>query len=270
MVAGLEIPTGGSIIFEGQDITKLKGGELRKVRRRIQMVFQDSTSSLNPRRRIRDIMLDPLQTSDLWNTRKRLEMVYEMLENVGLSVDFAYKYPYSLSGGQRQRVAIARALILNPQLVILDEPTSSLDVSVQANIISLLRKLQKELDVAYIFISHNLSLVRAIAHDVVVMYLGRTIETTGAEELYSNPLHPYTTALLSMIPTMGEEEDELLPRKVKLVGEIPSSSTIPQGCRFVTRCPFAMPLCSRIEPIPIRVGGHELRCHLYQSMKVAS
>lgn len=263
LVAKLEEPTSPSLLLDGKDITHIKGRELQAVRRRVQMVFQDPTSALNPRRKIREILLDPLEANRIGTRRERRKMATEILDKVGLPSDFAQRFPYALSGGQKQRVGIARALILQPELIVLDEPTSSLDVSVQANIISLLEQLQNEFALTYVFISHNLSLVRNIADEVAVMYLGRIMERTTTKDLYSNPLHPYSAALLSAIPTVSDREASLLPKRVKLVGEIPSPSRLPRGCRFVTRCPEAMYVCANAEPVMTTVDGHESRCHLY-------
>lgn len=265
MLVKLEEPTSGSILYEGRDITRIEGNALRTIRRRIQMVFQDPTSALNPRRRIRDILLDPLEANNIGTRQEKNQMVHEIIRKVGLPDGTAHQYPYALSGGQKQRIGVARALILKPDLVVLDEPTSSLDVSVQANIISLLRQLQKEYNLAYVFISHNLSLVRTLADEVAVMYLGRIMEKTTTRNLYGNPLHPYSAALLSVIPTISDKEQGLLPERIKIVGEVPSPSKVPIGCRFVTRCPKGMHVCTGIEPTTMEVDGHELRCHLYAS-----
>jgi len=263
LITGLETPTSGSIIFQGKELSRLTKTDDDQSREKIQMVFQDASASLNPRRRIRGILLDSLLRNKIETPSTRSRMIDDALETVGLPADFADKFPYHLSGGQRQRVAIARALISRPDVIVLDEPTSSLDVSVQANIISLLEHLQREMGFAYIFISHNLSLVRAIADDVAVMYLGRIVEMSRADELFTNPMHPYSTALLSMIPTISEDEQDLLPRRMKLVGEIPSQSDLPNGCRFVTRCPLAMPVCDRTEPDQRKIEEHSIRCFLF-------
>lgn len=254
-------PTEGSILFENDDIAKLEGNALKNYRRMAQMVFQDPTSSLNPRRRILDIVMDPVNVHEIGSRRERYEMVARIMDRVELPRDFLYRYPHSLSGGQKQRVGIARAVIMNPALVILDEPTASLDVSVQANIISLLKEIQKEYGLTYVFISHNLSLVRNIADRVMVMYLGRAMEMAPTKELFTNPMHPYTIALLSVIPTVSDEEEKLLPERIKLEGEIPSSVRIPKGCRFASRCPKALDSCSLDEPALVDVGGHLVRCH---------
>jgi len=254
-------PTSGSIFFANEDIAKHEGDSLKNYRRMAQMVFQDPTSSLNPRRKILDIVIDPLNVHKIGLKSERYEMVTRMMDRVELPRDFLYRYPHSLSGGQKQRVGIARAVIMNPALVVLDEPTASLDVSVQANIVSLLKEIQKEYGLTYVFISHNLSLVRNIADWVTVMYLGRAMEMAPTEQLFTKPMHPYTIALLSVVPTVSEEEEKLLPERVRLEGEIPSSVRIPKGCRFASRCPKAHERCSSDEPPLVDLGGHFVRCH---------
>jgi len=261
MIAGTYMPTGGSIVFDGVDVTNAIYN--RALKRRIQMVFQDPASALNPRRRIRDTLLDPLKIHNVGSGQAREKLVIEMLERVGLSQEFQYRYPHELSGGQKQRVAIARAVITHPDLVILDEPTSALDVSVQANIMELLKELQSEFDLAYVFITHNLSLVRNVSDKIAVMYLGRIMEYGQTDAIFMNPKHPYSVALLSVIPTVSDEEEKFLPELMKLSGEIASPVNLPKGCRFHTRCPKRFDPCDKIEPEPTWHDGHELRCHLY-------
>jgi len=258
-------PTRGRIVFEGRDVTHLDEAPLRPVRRRMQMVFQNPASSLNPRRRIRDIVEEPLVVHRAGTPVHRLRLVSELLERVELPPkDFLFRYPHALSGGQRQRVAIARALALNPRLIVLDEPTSALDVSVQAKIIALLRRLQRELKLTYLFISHDLSLVRNFAESVAVMYLGKIVELAPVETLFRRPSHPYTRALLSAIPTVSDEETALIPEKIVLKGEIPSPARVPTGCAFHPRCYARIEGCDRIVPELIPVGaGHTVRCILY-------
>jgi oligopeptide transport system ATP-binding protein len=261
IIAGMYKPTRGEILLDGRDITGIV--YTKSLKRLIQMVFQDPASALNPRRRIREILMDPLRIHSIGSHDERRKLVVGMLEKVGLSAEFQYRYPHELSGGQKQRVGIARAVITNPDLVILDEPTSALDVSVQANIVELLKEIQQEFDLSYIFISHNLSLVRNVSDKIAVMYLGRVMEYAQTESVFRSPTHPYTVALLSVIPTVSDEEKKFLPELTKLSGEIPSPMNLPTGCRFHTRCPKRCDPCDKIEPEPLIHDGHELRCHLY-------
>jgi len=257
-------PTAGHIWFEGTDISGLDDLKLKPFRRQIQMVYQDPTSSLNPRKRLKEIIEEPLIVHGFRNPDQRLRRVRELLEMVELPPEFLWRYPHNLSGGQRQRVGVARALALQPKLLILDEPTSALDVSVQAKIIGLLRKLQKELGLTYLFITHDLSLVRNFADRVGVMYLGHLVEVAPAAELYTNPRHPYTRALLSTIPTVHASEQDMLPERTPLKGEIPSPAYQPSGCPFHPRCPLAMPQCIVEMPQMDAVApAVQVRCHLY-------
>lgn len=257
VIIGLYRPTEGKVQFEGQEVSPDMRGDM-------QMVFQDPTSSLNPRRRIIDIVSDPMIVHKIGAKDDISQRVRKLLELVELPVDFLYRYPHMLSGGQRQRVGIARALSLEPRFLVLDEPTSSLDVSVQAKIIVLLERLQKELGLTYLFITHNLRLVRSIADRVGVMYLGKLMELAPTTELFENPCHPYTQALLSEIPTLTEAEEKLKPSRIKLEGEIPSPTNAPSGCVFRTRCRFAMDVCKTTSPKEAQVKeGHIVACHLY-------
>jgi len=265
LLTRLLTPTNGQIVFEGRDITGLDEQALRPVRRQMQMVFQNPASSLNPRRRVKEIIEEPLVVHGIGTPVARLRQVRELLERVALPPrDFLFRYPHALSGGQRQRVAIARALALHPRLIVLDEPTSALDVSVQAKIIGLLRRLQRELRLTYLFISHDLSLVRNVAESIAVMYLGKIVELAAAERLFTSPSHPYTRALLSAIPTVSDEEAALIPEKIVLRGEIPSPSRVPPGCAFHPRCYARIDGCDRVVPELITLGdGHAARCILY-------
>jgi len=258
-------PTAGSICFEERDLTRLSEWALRPVRRQMQIVFQDPASSLNPRRRVKDIVAAPLEVHGIGTPRTRLRRAGELLERVELPPrDFMFRYPHALSGGQRQRVAIARALALEPRFLVLDEPTSALDVSVQAKIVGLLRRLQRDLSLTYLFISHDLSLVRNVADTIAVMYLGKVVEIAPTEELFRAPGHPYTRALLSTIPVVDDSEQALVPEKISLTGEIPSAARIPPGCAFHPRCYARVEGCDRIRPDLVETAPHhQVRCILY-------
>ncbi|MBT9286705.1 MULTISPECIES: ABC transporter ATP-binding protein [Bacillus] len=257
-------PTDGRILFKGQDISGLSEDKLRKsVRKNIQMVFQDPFASLNPRKTLRSIIKEPFQTHHMYSMSERNERVEELLAKVGLHPSFANRYPHEFSGGQRQRIGIARALTLNPELIIADEPVSALDVSIQAQVINLMEELQEEFNLTYLFISHDLSVVRHISDRVGVMYLGKMMELTDKHELYGNPLHPYTQALLSSVP-VTRKKDAVKRERIILKGELPSPANPPKGCVFHTRCPMAKPICK--EQIPAfeeAAPGHYVACHLY-------
>ncbi|MBI3330429.1 MAG: ABC transporter ATP-binding protein [Nitrospinae bacterium] len=257
-------PTAGEIRFDAIDLAQVPERKLKPWRRQMQMVFQDPATSLNPRKRVVDIIMAPLQIHQLGISQDRLRRVRELLDLVELPTQFLYSYPHALSGGQKQRVAIARALALNPRFVVLDEPTSALDVSVQAKILTLLAHLQHTLRLTYLLISHDLSVVRNVSDRLAVMYLGKIVEVAPTAELFANPLHPYTRALLSAIPVVSEEEQALLPEKIILSGEIPSPSNLPAGCGFHTRCPRVMDVCCRAVPPWVEMReGHWVYCHLY-------
>jgi len=261
-VVGMYRPTSGRLVFQGQELFDGKAARQQHVRKAIQIVFQDPGSSLNPRHTVKDILSMPLRVHQ--RGKNRVEQVARLLELVDLPSDFMYKYPHTLSGGEKQIVGVARALASDPKLVILDEPTSALDVSVQAKTISLLLRLQRELGLSYLFITHDLSLMRNVASRVAIMYLGRICEIAETVEFFRNPQHPYTQMLLSSIPVISEAEAELRPRKVVSTGEVPSPVDIPAGCSFHTRCPFAMDICKRVDPVMVQgAPGHEVRCHLY-------
>jgi peptide/nickel transport system ATP-binding protein len=251
-------------VFKDQDIT----GETRKrtiaLKRDIQIVFQDPGSSLNPRRTIRQILELPLQVHDTLTKQERLIRIAKLMEMVELPVDFIYKSPPAIGGGERQMIAIARALATSPSFIVLDEPTSALDVSVQAKIINKLMDLQKELNLTYMFITHDLSLMRNMASRVAIMYLGKICEIAPTAEFFSKPLHPYTQMLLSSIPVVSEQEEELKPKKIVSTGEIPSPVNIPSGCSFHLRCHSSMPVCKRSDPTIVTLdGNHQVRCHHY-------
>ena len=250
--------TAGKITFDGQDISHLKGKELRDFRCKAQMIFQDPSSCLNPRRKILDILMEPYVIHHMYTPEERKQKALELCDMVGLSHVYLDRYPHEMSGGQKQRVGIARALALNPKLIVCDEPVSALDVSIQAQVINLLEDLQKQLDLAYLFISHNLSVVEHCCQRIGVMYLGKIVELAPAEELYHRALHPYTQALISAIPTIGEEERQ----RTVLTGDLPSPTAPPSGCAFHTRCPYATEECRKTCPALQEVEpGHFVACH---------
>jgi oligopeptide transport system ATP-binding protein len=254
-------PTSGSVIFQGEDIQTLDKDQMRAIRREMQIIFQDPYASLNPRMTVRDLVGEPLSVHDIGSAIEREKRARELLEVVGLASYHMRRYPHEFSGGQRQRIGIARALAVNPKLIICDEPVSALDVSIQAQIINLLQDLQKEFGLTYLFIAHDLSVVKHISQRVAVMYLGKLVEITGKKELFEKPLHPYTKALLSAIPIA---DPELKRERVLLEGDVPSPIDPPPGCRFHTRCSEAMAVCKREEP-PLRAvaEGHWVACHQY-------
>ena len=257
-------PTSGHVYFNGKDLATLSGGELRKMRRKMQMIFQDPYASLNPRMSVEGIVSEPLEIHRMTNGRQRKDRVAELLRLVGLNPALMNRFPHEFSGGQRQRIGLARSLALNPDLVICDEPISALDVSIQAQVVNLLEDLQKELGLTYIFIAHDLSMVRHISRRVAVMYLGKIMELTDRETLYKNPLHPYTQALLSAIPVADPEVEEKR-RRIILEGDLPSPANPPKGCNFNTRCPLAMDICFHVEPELIEVeADHWCACHLVE------
>jgi oligopeptide/dipeptide ABC transporter ATP-binding protein len=248
-------------IADQYSIYRQRGHRMAKIREKLQIVFQDPFSSLSPRMLIRDIIAEPLEIHHIGNRAERYQRVAELLQEVGLNPEHLWRFPHEFSGGQRQRIGIARALALRPEFIVLDEPTSALDVSVQAQILNILRRLQSEQRLAYLFISHHLSVVRAISHSVVVMYLGRVVERAPTDELFTRPLHPYTQALLSAIPI---PDPDLKRERIILEGDVPSPAAPPSGCHFHTRCPAVMPICSTTEPPLIQVRErHWVACHLY-------
>ncbi len=240
-------PTGGTVRFEGQDLASVPAGELRALRRRMQVIFQDPYSSLDPRMSTADIVGEGLEIHDMASGDEKMERVATLLEQVGLSRDDLRKYPHQFSGGQRQRIGIARALATEPELIVCDEAVSALDVSIQAQILNLLKDLQEQLDLTYLFITHDLNVVRYIADEVAVMYLGEMVEKAATEEVFTNPIHPYTKALLSAVPSLDPDEARSDDR-VHLEGDVPSPSSPPSGCRFHTRCPRAIEACSNVNP----------------------
>jgi oligopeptide transport system ATP-binding protein len=257
-------PTAGRIVFEGQDIAPHRGAELLAVRRRMQMVYQDPYGSLNPRMTIRSIVGEPLAVHGLDTDRKAArEKIAELIASVGLLPDMADRYPHEFSGGQRQRIGIARALALEPSLLIADEPVSALDVSIQAQVSNLFMDLQERLGLTYLFIAHDLAVVRHISTRIAVMYLGRLVEIADRDELYQNPLHPYTEALMAAVPVADPEVEARRPRAV-ISGEVPSALRPPPGCAFHTRCPRVMARCKTEQPQLREVTpGRAVACHLH-------
>lgn len=265
LLVALEPPTSGTITFEGRDATHLRGSEMRKLRRDIQIVFQDPYTSLDPRMTVGDIVSEPFRIHpDAVPRGKRTERVKELLDVVGLNPEHINRYPHEFSGGQRQRIGIARGIALQPKVLVCDEPVSALDVSVQAQVVNLLQKLQRELGMAYVFIAHDLSVVRHISDRVAVMYLGRIMEMGDEEQIYDRATHPYTQALMSAVPVpdpklRGERE------QIILHGDVPSPANPPSGCRFHTRCWRAQPICAQQEtellPRDDGAGQHDCRCH---------
>jgi peptide/nickel transport system ATP-binding protein/oligopeptide transport system ATP-binding protein len=260
-------PTEGKIIFNGQDITGFTRRRMRDVRRELQIVFQDPYASLNPRMTVREIVAEPLRVHNLYKGREGRGRIDELLRTVGLSPEHANRFPHEFSGGQRQRIGFARALALNPQMVVLDEPVSALDVSIRAQVVNLLESLQRDFGLTYLFIAHDLSLVRHISDRVAVMYLGRVIEIGSKEDIYERPSHPYTQALLSAIPI--EEPGQRGKRKrIVLEGDVPNPANPPSGCRFRTRCWKAQPICAEEDPQLIDRGqGHPSACHFAEIVK---
>ena len=261
-------PTGGRIVFDGTDISQLNERELRPMRRRMQMVFQDPFASLNPRHSIGRIVGEPLRTHGLANRREASSRVSDLLRTVGLPQDAATRYPHEFSGGQRQRIGLARALALNPDFIVADEPVSALDVSIQAQIINLFEQLQDEFQLTYLFIAHDLAVVRHISDRIAVMYLGSIVEVSPADELYDNPLHPYTISLLSAVP-IPDPVVERERKSILLSGDLPSPANPPRACRFHTRCPFVQPTRCREEVPPLRtlVTGHQVACHWAEDIR---
>ncbi|MEI2689992.1 MAG: dipeptide ABC transporter ATP-binding protein [Anaerolineae bacterium] len=257
-------PTAGHVHFGDMDLTTVKGHTLRLQRRRMQMIFQDPYASLNPRMTVGAIVSEPLEVHGIGNKKENRERVQELLRIVGLNPYFVNRYPHEFSGGQRQRIGIARALAVNPDFIVLDEPISALDVSIQAQIINLLEDLQNQFGLTYLFIAHDLSVVRHISDRIAVMYLGKIVELTGRNELYANPLHPYTQALLSAVPIPDPVIEEKRQRII-LEGDVPSPANPPKGCNFSTRCPQVMDICREQEPAFRAVGaGHFVACWLYE------
>jgi oligopeptide transport system ATP-binding protein len=260
-------PTDGQVVFDNTNLVSLGGGDLRRMRRRMQMIFQDPYASLNPRMTVGSIVGEPLEVHGVARGKEKRERVQELLALVGLNPYFVNRYPHEFSGGQRQRIGIARALALNPDLIICDEPISSLDVSIQAQVVNLLEELQDRLDLTYLFIAHDLSMVRHISDRMAVMYLGKLVELADRDEIYLNPLHPYTQALMSAVPVPDPEVEEKRQRII-LEGDLPSPANPPKGCNFSTRCPVAIETCFEVGPEFVEIKpGHFCACHLVQPQR---
>lgn len=265
-VIGMYHATAGTITYKGHDISMTSAKREMWLKRDIQMVFQDPGTTLNPQRNIRQILSLPLKIHGMVDKNDPEGQIIRLLEAVGLPAEYLYKYPMSLGGGERQMLAIARALSTNPSMIVLDEPTSSLDVSVQAKIVNMLLKFQKERNLTYLFITHDLSLMRNLATKVAIMYLGKIAELAPVEAFFSRPRHPYTQMLLSAIPVVSEEEESVKVARVESRGEIPSPVNVPKGCSFNTRCPYAQPRCFSEDPVMREIeAGHFTRCHLMDS-----
>ncbi len=257
--------TDGSIIIDGTDISSVDQDSLRGFRPRMQMIFQDPQASLNPRMTLADIIGEPLDEHERLSKGQRLGRIYELMDAVGLNREFANRYPHEFSGGQRQRIGIARALALNPKFIVCDEPIAALDVSIQAQVVNLLEDLQKQFGLTYLFISHDLSMIRHIATRVAVMYLGKIVELAPRDALYAEPKHPYTQALLSAVPE-PDPAREADRKHIILTGDVPSPSNPPDGCNFCTRCPKVMDICRRIEPVFQELDpGRYAACHLFDT-----
>ncbi|MHC2995098.1 MAG: ABC transporter ATP-binding protein [Candidatus Atribacteria bacterium] len=259
----LEEPTKGQVMFDGRDITKMKKSDMRKERKNIQIIFQDPYSSLDPRMKIKDIIAEGMLTHNILNSRERYKRVGELLERVGIPAEYMDRFPHEFSGGQRQRIGIARALALEPKIIMCDEAVSALDVSIRSQIINLLKDLQSEFNLTYLFIAHDLSVIKYISDRIVVMYLGKIVEIADKKEFFADTLHPYAQALISAVPVPNPDYKR---ERIILKGDVPSPVNPPKGCRFHPRCSKVMKICSEIEPELVKVKeGHFVACHLYSN-----
>lgn len=255
-------PTAGKVYYEDMELTKMDGDKLRKARRNFQMIFQDPYASLNPRLTVEAIIAEPLEVHNIGNKKERHERVKELMSLVGLNPSLNNRYPHEFSGGQRQRIGVARALALQPKFIVCDEPISALDVSIQAQVVNLLEELQHKFNLTYLFIAHDLSMVRHISTRTAVMYLGKVVELAERQELYTNPVHPYTQALLSAVP-IPDPIKERKRQRIILTGDVPSPANPPSGCRFHPRCPLAIDVCKEIDPEWREITpGHWVACHV--------
>lgn len=254
-------PTGGSIVYQGEDLLKKSKADMRKIRKELQIVFQDPFSSLDPRMKIGDIIAEPIENFKIYDKKEQKVQIQKLMEKVGLSAEYYDRLPGEFSGGQRQRIGIARALASNPKLLIADEPVSALDVSVQSQVLNLMKSLQKSFQLTYLFISHDLSVVKHLCDRIGVMYLGRIVELSVTDDLYDHPLHPYTQSLISCVPVPDPSRKK---ERIVLKGEVPSPSNPPSGCAFHNRCPYAKEICSKTVPPLVETGqNHSVACHLY-------
>ncbi|NLW70836.1 MAG: ATP-binding cassette domain-containing protein [Eubacteriaceae bacterium] len=256
-------PVGGHIYYRGQDISSLKGDDLKAYHKKVQMIFQDPYASLNPRMTVGEIVREPMNIHNLHDPKERDDIVADLLKIVGLNPDHIRRYPSEFSGGQRQRIGIARSLSLDPEFIVCDEPISALDVSIQAQVINLLEKIQKERDLSYLFIAHDLSMVKHISQRIGVMYLGHLVEVGDSNEVYHDPLHPYSKALLSSVP-IPDPRISRTKQRIVMSGEIPSPINPPPVCPFLSRCPYATARCSEAKPEPVKIGTRQVSCFLYE------